>query len=193
MAKAKAARLLIYMCPFDNRTLLGTPLAGEIAMSRLIFALLSLPMISGCSSFGTYLYRPTNYTPIPQGALTPTVATLSLDASRRLMIAPLSPGQKVCAEPPPDAAITILAKAALEASAKPTNAGEFTGKLNDEFSATALLIAKRTAAVEFWRTTSFAYCQYLLNGWNAEAASYLQTAERISPIYGEETKPKPKP
>ena len=167
------------------------PLAGVAAMSRLIFALLSLPMISGCSSFGTYLYRPTNYTPIPQGSLAPTVATLSLDASRRLMIAPLTPGQKICSEPPPDAATTILAKAALEASAKRTEAEELNSKINDEFSATALLIAKRTAAVEFWRTTSFAYCQYLLNGWNAEAANYLQTAERIAPIYGEEPKPKP--
>lgn len=99
------------------------------------------------------------------------------------MIAQLGAGQRVCSEPPPDAATSILAKAALEASGKRGDVGEVSAKINDEFSTTVAIIAKRTAAVEFWRTTSFAYCQFLLNGWTDQAATYLRTAETIAPLY----------
>lgn len=150
-------------------------------MRRVLLIIATLPALSACSSLvGPYVYRPTNYTPVPQGNATPTIATLSLDASRRLMIAQLNP-QFTCSEPPPDAAVSLLAKAALEATAKPAAGGEAGLNWNDEIAANAASIAKRTAGVEFWRTTTFGYCLVLMNNRNQEASTYLQAAKDIAP------------
>jgi hypothetical protein len=117
------------------------------------------------------------------------VATLSLDASRRLMIAPLSPDVKTCSEPPPDATASILAESGLKAKANLKGGATAEADLADKFQTTLALIANRTAAVEFWRTTSFVYCQMRLNGWNDAARDYLTTAEKIAPQFGSAESP----
>ena len=158
-------------------------------MRRAYLAVALFPVLAGCSAVDTYMFRPTNYTHLPQSlepGETPAVAALSMDASRRLMISQLEPSKFVCSEPPPDAAVSLLAKAALDLSAKPQAGGEAAVKLNDEFAANAVAIAKRTAAVEFWRTTSFSYCLLLMNNKGPEAAAYLQTAKELAPHFGGE-------
>ena len=161
-------------------------------MYRAILLIAALPALSGCAAFSAYTFRPTNYEAMPglkRGDISPPMATLSLDASRRLMIYQLEPYKFTCSEPPPDAAVSLLAKAALEASAKPQAGGEATASYNDEFQANAAAIAKRTATVEFWRTTSFSYCLLLMNRLPDQAKSYLETAERIAPYFGGDDKP----
>ncbi len=161
-------------------------------MRRAILILCLVPMLSGCAVLNARTFRPTNYEALPQNVSrdgSPIVSTLSLDASRRLMISQLEPRKFICSEPPPDAATSILAKAALEASAKPVGGGEFSGKVNDEFQANALALAARTAAVEFWRTTSFSFCLLLMNNLPDQAKTYLETAERISPHFAGAEKP----
>jgi hypothetical protein len=95
----------------------------------------------------------------------------------------------ICSEPPPDAATSILAKEALKAGAKPAAGGEASAEINSEFQANALALAARTAAVEFWRTTSFSYCLLLMNNLPEQAKTYLETAERISPHFSGPEKP----
>ncbi len=161
-------------------------------MRRAILILCVVPVLSGCSVINARTFRPTNYEALPQNvsrAGFPVVSTLSLDASRRLMISQHEPQKFICSEPPPDAATSILAKAAMEASAKSAGGGVFSGQVTDEFQANALALAARTAAVEFWRTTSFSYCLLLMNNLPVEAKSYLETAERIAPQFAGTEKP----
>ena len=161
-------------------------------MRRAILILCLVPVLSGCSVLNARTFRPTNYEAMPQDVRrdgVPTVSTLSMDASRRLMISQLDPIKFICSEPPPDAATSILAKAALEGGAKPVGGGEFSLKGTDEFQANALALAARTAAVEFWRTTSFSYCLLLMNSLPEQAKTYLETAERISPHFAGAQKP----
>src|SRR5688572_2789653 len=96
-------------------------------MRRAILVTCLVPALSGCAAITARTFRPTNYEAVPQSVRRdgmPTVGTLSLDASRRLMISQLDPKKFICSEPPPDAATSILAKAALEGSAKPVGGGE---------------------------------------------------------------------
>jgi hypothetical protein len=170
----------------------------ECFMGRAIMTitLLAVPLLSGCSTVGTYLFRPTNYTGLPQSTEQvgyTQVATLSLDASRRLMITPLKPGAITCSEPPPDATASLLAEAKLKGSATFPNSAKAEGELNDKFQTTLAMIANRTAAVEFWRTTSFAYCQLLMNGWTDDANRYLSTAQTIAPEFSKGSPAAPEP
>jgi hypothetical protein len=171
-------------------------------MRALSIMLLSAPLLSGCAStLGTYLQRPTDYTGLPrsdaQNKYT-QVATLSLDATRRLMIAPLNSTVKTCSEPPPDAAASLLAEMGLSGKLTQTGGTAAEAELKDKFQTTLASIAKRTAAVEFWRTTSFVYCQMRLNSgeWNGAAQDYMAAAKEMAKLFDEpekEPEPKPKP
>lgn len=157
-------------------------------MRRVLSTLLMSSALAGCSTVDTYLNRPTRYDSLPQGfthgAFEPKVATLSLNADRRLMITDLATNH-TCSEPPPDAATSLLAQESLDAEAKSKAGAEAQAKLDSEFQANAAMIAHRTAAVEFWRTTSFSYCQLLMNGMKEQATRYLEAAEKIAPEFGD--------
>lgn len=152
---------------------------------RLHFGLLTIVAgLGGCSTFDTYLLRPTSYMHLPKEVRkneAPVVATLSLDASRRLMITQLSNPTFTCSEPPPDAATSLLAQEAIQAAVKHQSGASLNGSYNSLFEANATVMAQRTAAVEFWRTTSFSYCQLLMNGRYKEANDYLYAAMTIAP------------
>jgi hypothetical protein len=94
-----------------------------------------------------------------------------------------------CPEPPPDAATGVLAKSALEGTAK----GGATGKFNDEFATTALALAQRSSNVEIWRTTSSTYCTLLMNGWTTAAYEYLTRASKFVIQVDDRRAPKPAP
>jgi hypothetical protein len=155
-------------------------------MRRAFVTLLIPSALCGCSTLDTYFERPTVYNGMPQGlhvGYPPQVATLSMDASRRLMIMKLGNNPTSCSEPAPDTATSLLASTKANGSIK-TQAGQTANAaVQDAFNANAQLIANRTAAVEFWRTTSFEYCQLLMNGDPGSAAAYLQAAEKLAPNF----------
>ena len=168
-----------------------------------VLLLSALPLLAGCSTFGQYLQRPNNYESLPQdlgpGDVEPAVASLSVDASRRLIMSQRYPqrpdlltNRVTCSEPPPDAALAILAKTAVEASAKRDTIGEASGKLSDEFATSVVALARRTTNVELWRTTSATYCNLLMNGWTDAATIYLAMAPQFA-IKSDDPAPEQKP
>lgn len=140
--------------------------------------------VGGCSTAQTYILRPTVEDNLPEYARTQAqFATVSMDASRRLMIARLGNSPASCSEPPPDTATSLLAATAANANVNSKAGASAAAAVSDVFSTNAEMIATRTAAIEFWRTTSFEYCQLLMNGNKAEAVDYLNAAEAIAPEF----------
>jgi hypothetical protein len=154
-------------------------------MRRAFILCVVSSVLGGCSTADSYINRPTTYDGLPQGiglGYTPRMATLSLNSDRRLMISDLQK-HTTCSEPPPDTAVSLLAKSALKGDLKTPSTSVSGVDLSDEFHSDAALIAYRNAAVEFWRTTSFEYCQLLMNGMDDKAADYLKAAQAIAPEF----------
>ncbi len=159
-------------------------------MLRRIFLLPAIAL-AGCSTANSWIHRPTNYEQIPQDyakenqeGFEPDLAAVSVDASRRLIMSQKTPrisewtsaDRVTCPEPPPDAAVGILAKSALDLSRSAPGGSAAGAKFSDEFATSVTALAKRSASVEIWRTTSATYCTLLMNGWNTQADYYLASA-----------------
>jgi hypothetical protein len=170
-------------------------------MKRKILIVSLLLMTTGCASITQpYFQKPTKYKQMPDKPLkgeAPDVTTLSLDASRRLVVSQavdwqengtFRPKRITCSEPPPDVAFNALYESALRLSKKDI------ADLGLESSAqiVALGLANRTSTVEFWRTTSHAYCQILANGFSTEAKEYLVTAASVATLTKDTIKPEQK-
>lgn len=167
-------------------------------MRRKILIVSLLVMTTGCASITQpYFQKPTKYKQMPETPLNgevPDVTTLSLDASRRLVVSQavdwntdgtFRPKRITCSEPPPDVAFNSLYENALRISKKDV-ADLRVG------SAAQLLVyglANRTSTVEFWRTTSHGYCQLLANGFVEEAKQYLALAATVATATKDTVKP----
>lgn len=150
---------------------------------RNVFALLLIGCsLSSCAVASDYWRKPTKYKAMPDRAdrfdPEPAVVTLSLDASRRLVLSQksnrLTGGPRfTCPEPPPDVATNILAQSLLTLQTKAgTNLSA-----GSAYQVIAQAIHARTSTVEVWRTTSSMYCVLLMNGMNAEAKAYLDVGK----------------
>lgn len=136
--------------------------------------------LSACATVSDYLRRPTKAENIPNFRYVksmPPVATISLDASRRLVISQQLKGNSsdpryTCPEPPPDVALSTLAQTAASLNTKAGNSAE----ASSAFVALARVLSARTSTVEFWRTTSSTYCVLLMNGETRKADRYLEAA-----------------
>lgn len=138
-------------------------------------------VLSGCAVASEYWHKPTKYKSMPdkrpKDGWDPAVASLSLDASRRLVLSQRTQpeagkGRFTCPEPPPDVAMNTLAQtlASLE-----TKAGTSV-QAGSAYQAVAQALHARTSTVEIWRTTSSMYCVLLMNGKSAEAGDYLKAS-----------------
>lgn len=167
-------------------------------MKRKILIVSLLLMTTGCASITQpYFQKPTKYKQMPDKPLngeTPDVTTLSLDASRRLVVSQavdwnadgtFRPKRITCSEPPPDVAFNSLYENALRISKKDVvDLG-----LESAAQLVAYGLANRTSTVEFWRTTSHGYCQLLANGFVKEAKQYLVVAATIATLTKDTGKP----
>jgi hypothetical protein len=125
-----------------------------------------------------YWRKPNKYKQLPERkGWAPPVATLSLDASRRLVISqqlgPVSDPRFTCPEPPPDVAMNTLSQTLVSLSSKTGDSAQ----LGSAYAAIAQVLASRTSTVEFWRTTSSTFCILLMNGRTTEAYAYLEVAK----------------
>lgn len=135
-------------------------------------------ILSGCAVVSDYWRKPTKYKRMPELiGDNPPVATLSLDASRRLVISQQVRGgpkdlRFTCPEPPPDVALSTLSQSLVSLQSKTGNSAQ----LSDAYVAMAQALSTRTSTVEFWRTTSSTFCILLMNGKVPEAYAYLAAA-----------------
>ena len=142
-----------------------------------------LPFIlSGCAAtLRAYTERSTRKEAIVDGEdrRTPPVAGVSINASRRLIIAAdrKAGGHEyyTCSEPAPDTALNEALQTAASATVK-TKGTEASAALSDTAILTNVILAQRTELVELWRTTGFQYCQLRMNGDPIGAAEYLKAA-----------------
>jgi hypothetical protein len=146
------------------------------ALTR-IGALLTISCtLAGCATISDYWRRPTKAMNMPHNdaKTDPDVATISLDASRRLVISQkITAPRFTCPEPPPDVALNTLSQTLASAQTK-AGASANVGSL---YSAIAQILSTRTSTVELWRTTSSTYCVLLMNGRDTEAWAYLEAAK----------------
>lgn len=119
-------------------------------------------LLTGCaSSLKTFFDRA-----VVEDNVDGTVGTLTVSASRRMALVKLEGAQrgKFCAEPPPDVSenISTTLDAALKAKLAELKAD---GELNikDTLKVEAVVLAKRTALLDVYRTGTYALCQYHLN------------------------------
>lgn len=151
-------------------------------MKRIFALALMCSVLSGCAVASDYWRKPTKYKGLPDlsdnAGPDPAVATLSLDASRRLVLSQKldrnAAGPRfTCPEPPPDVANNTLAQSLL---ALQTKAGtDFSA--GSAYQVIAQAIHARTSTVEVWRTTSSMYCVLLMNGMAAQAKDYLEASK----------------
>lgn len=94
----------------------------------------------------------------------PVVGTLTVTAARRIALVSLEGKNrgKFCAEPPPDVSENI--STALDVALKAETV-KFGGeaKLSDQLKVDAVVLSKRTALLDVYRTGTYALCQYYLN------------------------------
>lgn len=124
-------------------------------MKTILVAGAMVLILSGCANFTS---------PARSSALTAnTPYWLDYDATRRgALVLPNGTNMKTCAEPAPDAALSLVTK--LEYSSKPgtdADAKERTAKT--EFNSTVVDLAKRTQTVAFLRESLFRLCEQSLN------------------------------
>lgn len=151
-------------------------------MKRTLTCLAILPVLAGCATapWEGYWQKPTKYKEMPKyerGVPAPDVPTLSLDASRRLVIAQKKNGERfTCPEPPPDVAVNKLDQVIAAIKDKTGN------ELSYGASSQAInqVLSGRTSVVEFWRTTSSMYCVLLMNQQGDHASAYLNTAQIVA-------------
>ena len=150
-------------------------------MRRPLFGITALVAVStilpGCAVVSDYWRKPTKYKQMPEVAGDmPPVATLSLDASRRLVISQQINNSRdprfTCPEPPPDVALSTLSQTLVSLQSKTGNSAE----LSDAYVAIAQALSTRTSTVEIWRTTSSTFCILLMNNKVPEAFAYLAAA-----------------
>jgi hypothetical protein len=133
---------------------------------RTIAVLASFLALTGCASSLNAVFRRA----IVENRIEPGTRVLSMDASRRSIVMQADERgvlQKICAEPPPDVADKLTA--ALEASGKISSESGESKKsteaaLKDSFALDAVKLFDRPAAVDIFRTGSYALCQMHLNG-----------------------------
>jgi len=151
---------------------------GAPAVDIKIALIPLVALLAGCAStpWDGYWQKPTKYKEMPKDGSDPTVATLSLDASRRLVISQeINPDRFTCPEPPPDVSMNTLDQVLASLQTKDGSGGTY----GASSQAISQVLSARTAAVEIWRTTSSTYCVLLMNGRPAEAASYLAAATNV--------------
>jgi len=144
-------------------------------MRQILASLMVLPFLTACATtpWEGYWQKPTKYKEMPQKGSDQAVATLSLNASRRLVI-----GQRIgsdrftCPEPPPDVSMNTLNQVLASLQASDGSAASY----GASSQAISQVLSSRTSVVEFWRTTSSMYCVLLMNNRTTEATNYLNTA-----------------
>lgn len=134
--------------------------------------------LSACGS-GVHDNRPViedvvTYRVGDQGHVQAAVGTLSLDASRRVVVVRLADrgGEprvgRFCAEPPPLVADDLGAsfQASVQAGSNAGGAGGVSGSgnLNDTFQKNAVVLPGGSDAVSVLKIGTYALCQYHLNG-----------------------------
>lgn len=149
-------------------------------MRTTFFVAICSLSISGCSTISEYWQKPTKYKQMPErDGWQPPVATLSLDASRRLVIsADQTSSRFTCPEAPPDVAISSLSETLASLNSKAGTQADF----GSAYQAVAQAIHARTSTVEFWRTTSSMYCVLLMNGRDQQAKEYIAAALSVAPL-----------
>lgn len=102
------------------------------------------------------------------------VGTLSVSADRRTVVA--KKNGSYCAEPPPDAALSISSAftAALESTRNEVPAK---GTVSDEFRTTVSVLANRTPALDMFRTGTFTLCELHMNGAISD--------REVGPLFGQ--------
>lgn len=120
-------------------------------MSKLVIAVAITMILSGCANFTS---------PAREHTLDNKMYWFDYDASRRgAVIVPTTASIKMCSEPSPDVALTLISK--LEASLEKTGAGKAGGSA--EFSASVVKLAERTQMVMFLREALYRLCEQSLN------------------------------
>ena len=153
-------------------------------MKNVVALIMASSLLSGCAVASAYWQKPTKYKGLPDASdgagPDPAVAVLSMDASRRLVLAQkvdTIPGGRryTCPEPPPDVANNSLAQslARLETKAG-TNLSA-----GSAYQIVAQILSARTSKVEIWRTSSSTYCVLMMNGWTSHADAYLAAAREV--------------
>ncbi len=96
-----------------------------------------------------------------------TLGTLSITAARRMALVKLEgPNRgKFCAEPPPDVSenVSTMLDSAIKAKLAELPA-DIDASLKDTLKVEAVVLAKRTALLDVYRTGAYSLCQYNLNG-----------------------------
>ncbi len=119
-------------------------------------------LLTGCaSSINSFFNRA-----VVEDNVDNTVGTLTVTAARRIAIVKLEGQQrgKFCAEPPPDVSENI--STSLDATLRAKLAelpADIDGTLKDTLKVEAVVLAKRTALLDVYRTGTYALCQYHLN------------------------------
>jgi hypothetical protein len=153
-------------------------------MRQFLALILMSSTLSGCAIANAYWQKPTKYKGLPDksddAGPDPVVAVLSLDASRRLIVAQkndtVPDGLRfTCSEPPPDVANNTLAQSLARLE---TKAGTSVSAAS-AYQIVAQVLSSRTPKVEMWRTASSTYCLLLMNKKDTEAAAYLKVAEAV--------------
>ncbi|MEO7691309.1 MAG: hypothetical protein ABIS51_18640 [Sphingomonas sp.] len=149
---------------------------------RYLFMIGSALLLSGCASTITaYAERSTRKEAVVDGAnkKIPPVAGVSINSTRRLILSKdkaRSPyNYYTCSEPAPDTALNEALQTALSASAK-TKGTEASGNFSDTVVLSNIILSQRTELVEMWRTISFQYCEFRMNGDDQAAEAYLNAA-----------------
>lgn len=163
---------------------------------RLAILAISACSISACTGLvHEVVHKPANSKQMPkypENSQNPAVSIISADASRRMVMSQVHennyrgkggpdavstttsnsqlPTQRfTCSEPPPDVAMNILAHDALTLATKAgTNINA-----SASLQAAAQVLSARSPHVELWRTTSWTYCNLLMNGADGDAENYL--------------------
>lgn len=181
-------------------------------LMRMSMFLLTAPFLPGCTSIvHEIVHKPANNKQLPKYPKAhedPTVAVVSIDASRRVVLSqirvnvpgphsdpndpkaystianPIVSGASgnliqrrshrfTCSEPPPDVAMNSFAQDLISLSSKAGSSAEASAAIQK----IAQVIGARSPHVEMWRTTSWTYCNLLMNEAYAEAAAYLKAGE----------------
>lgn len=133
---------------------------------NLLAIFLSFFVLGCASSIRSIVERP-----VVENSIGDHATGMSLSADRRnVLIIGVGENYYFCAEPPPDVAIGVTTKtsASLDASGNPGSGegGEISlgAELDDEYSSAVVKLAERTVLLDVYRTSTFALCQYYLNG-----------------------------
>lgn len=132
-------------------------------MQIKILVILFLTFLTGCSSTMKSFYDRA----VVEDSVGGAVGVLSVTAARRMALIRLE-GQnrgKFCAEPPPDVSENVSTTLDAAIKAKLANSPvDIDGTIKDTLKVEAVVLAKRTALLDVYRTGTYSLCQYHLNG-----------------------------